>query len=285
MKLRSSAHPLRSNREPDGEESVRLEGEPQRFGLEFPLVALAGTVCDDVNLANEGFKDRRGRTPSELLGQDEGLVTCVAGYQRSVRREKDGHIDSSVGEVSGEGRTDLTSCPYQPDPRHSSYAAISRGLASTSRPIRRSPSCLVRYLIAGQEVLQLTHVVRLVIFDCDGVLVDSEVLTVPIDQAALAELGWGLTLDEAALALRWTNPRGLPDQVTEWLGRPPDESWVDRLRQHRRDALTGVHAVPGVLEVLVPAIRAMGVEVCVASSGTRARIRRSLESVGLLGDL
>ena len=37
--------------------------------------------------------------------------------------------------------------------------------------------------------------VDLVILDCDGVLVDSEVLAVEVDRRVLAELGWHLTTD------------------------------------------------------------------------------------------
>ena len=37
---------------------------------------------------------------------------------------------------------------------------------------------------------------ELVVFDCDGVLVDSEVIAIRVDQRVLADLGWELELDE-----------------------------------------------------------------------------------------
>jgi beta-phosphoglucomutase-like phosphatase (HAD superfamily) len=37
---------------------------------------------------------------------------------------------------------------------------------------------------------------ELVVFDCDGVLVDSEVIAVRVDQRVLADLGWELELEE-----------------------------------------------------------------------------------------
>ena len=40
------------------------------------------------------------------------------------------------------------------------------------------------------------HPFELVVFDCDGVLVDSEVISVRVDQRVLADLGWELELDE-----------------------------------------------------------------------------------------
>ena len=36
----------------------------------------------------------------------------------------------------------------------------------------------------------------LVIFDCDGVLVDSERLSVEVDRELLSELGWELTTED-----------------------------------------------------------------------------------------
>lgn len=41
-----------------------------------------------------------------------------------------------------------------------------------------------------------TDPVRLVIFDCDGVLIDSESLCNRVESAMLTELGWALTPDE-----------------------------------------------------------------------------------------
>jgi beta-phosphoglucomutase-like phosphatase (HAD superfamily) len=42
----------------------------------------------------------------------------------------------------------------------------------------------------------MTEPWQLVIFDCDGVLVDSERLAVRVEAAVLAELGWPLPEDE-----------------------------------------------------------------------------------------
>lgn len=36
----------------------------------------------------------------------------------------------------------------------------------------------------------------LIIFDCDGVLVDSEVLAIAVDELVLADLGWTMERDE-----------------------------------------------------------------------------------------
>jgi len=36
----------------------------------------------------------------------------------------------------------------------------------------------------------------LIIFDCDGVLVDSEALAIAVDELVLADLGWSMGRDE-----------------------------------------------------------------------------------------
>ena len=37
---------------------------------------------------------------------------------------------------------------------------------------------------------------RLIIFACDGVLVDSEVISIAVDEIVLADLGWQIEQDE-----------------------------------------------------------------------------------------
>ena len=56
----------------------------------------------------------------------------------------------------------------------------------------------------------------LVIFDCDGVLVDSERLTVAVEARMLTELGWPHTPDEVA---------------ARFMGRP-SESMLNELLDH-----------------------------------------------------
>ena len=44
--------------------------------------------------------------------------------------------------------------------------------------------------------MSMTGQIDLVIFDCDGVLVDSEKLSIEVDRRVLADLGWSLSHDE-----------------------------------------------------------------------------------------
>ena len=125
---------------------------------------------------------------------------------------------------------------------------------------------------------------RAVIFDCDGVLVDSEVLAGPILAELLTGLGLPTTqadVDRDFKGRSWEH--GL--QVIR-ARRDGAEPWPE-LRERYRAALFAafdgrLQAVAGVAEAL-DALDAAGVPRCVASSGDHERIRRGLSAAGLLG--
>jgi HAD superfamily hydrolase (TIGR01509 family) len=119
----------------------------------------------------------------------------------------------------------------------------------------------------------------LVIFDCDGVLVDSEPIVNRLLVEALAQEGLPLSLDEvdrAFLGLSWS---ATLDIIEARLGRPVAGDFLDRIQRASFDAfrreLRPVRGIEAALERI-------GQPVCVASSGEHAKIRNSLELTGLL---
>ena len=119
---------------------------------------------------------------------------------------------------------------------------------------------------------------QLVIFDCDGVLVDSEVVS--IREAAAALRREGLAIDEAGVRDRFlgVSLASLIASVEADLGRSLSSDFSARLTGATLAAFEReMKAIAGVAEA-VQAIQAM---VCVASSGTPERIRRSLDIAGL----
>ncbi len=122
----------------------------------------------------------------------------------------------------------------------------------------------------------------LVIFDNDGVLVDSE----PIANRFLAEL-----LGEYGLEVGWHDcvERYLGSTLTRVrelveaeLGHPIPSDFEERYRSTVYPMLAEqVEAVPGVAAVL-DALDQAGVATCVASSGLHQRIRMTLTRVGLI---
>lgn len=122
----------------------------------------------------------------------------------------------------------------------------------------------------------------LVVLDCDGVLVDTERLTVAVEARVLTELGWPHTT--ADVVERWMG-RSSASQLAEVESRLGaeaavrfDELLTAELHESFRRDLTAVDGV----EQLLDALEAAGVATCVASSGTHERIRLTLGLTGLL---
>jgi HAD superfamily hydrolase (TIGR01509 family) len=121
----------------------------------------------------------------------------------------------------------------------------------------------------------------LVIFDCDGVLVDSERLSVRVDAIFLDRLGWPMSEAEIIGRFVGRSDADMRAVIEEHLGGPIPgdiDQEFDRLYRETFDA--ELTPVDGIVEAL-DAIVAAGIPVCVASSGGHAKIRRSLELTGL----
>jgi HAD superfamily hydrolase (TIGR01509 family) len=118
---------------------------------------------------------------------------------------------------------------------------------------------------------------ELVIFDCDGVLVDSERLAVRTEAQILASLGWPLTEAEVVDRFVGRSAEYMHAQIEQQLGRPVD--WEREFESRYRDVFEReLRPVEGIVEVL----QALRTPTCVASSGTHAKIRFSLRLTGLL---
>jgi len=118
-----------------------------------------------------------------------------------------------------------------------------------------------------------------VIFDCDGVLVDSELLAAPILAHTLTELGLPTTpedIDRDFKGRSWAHGLAV---IEARLGHPP---WPD-LRERYRERLFAAfdeHLEP--VAGIAAALDAIALPCCVASSGDHERIRRGLAAGGLL---
>jgi HAD superfamily hydrolase (TIGR01509 family) len=119
----------------------------------------------------------------------------------------------------------------------------------------------------------------LVIFDCDGVLVDSELISNRIFAQMLNEIGICMTLEQVldrfvgrSMAYCWEVIAGI-------LGHELPQKFIDDYRVRSAAALQSeVQTVPGVDAV----IAALGRPYCVASSGTHEKMQLTLGTTGLL---
>ena len=121
----------------------------------------------------------------------------------------------------------------------------------------------------------------LVVFDCDGVLVDTERIQVAVEARLLTRLGW--PMDTQQVVERWmgrTSAAQLAD-IAEHLGEDAVRRYTELATAQVHAAfdaeLTEIDGIGDLLDVLVAA----DVPTCVASSGSHERIGRTLGITGL----
>jgi HAD superfamily hydrolase (TIGR01509 family) len=123
---------------------------------------------------------------------------------------------------------------------------------------------------------------KAVIFDCDGVLVDSEVLALEVELAMLAEQGLTFTREDYVTRFMGLSYEAFHDamdaEAVARIGRPVPHDFraelAARLRQTMIERLT---VIPGANA----AVAATDLPKAVASSSTREGLERKLRQVGL----
>ena len=122
---------------------------------------------------------------------------------------------------------------------------------------------------------------KLAIFDCDGVLVDSEALINRALGRLLADCGLQLQPNEIRTHFRGLSNSRIEDVlITRW-GMSLPENFTDMIEDAERIAMEdGLRAVPGVADA-VRSVAASGVATCVASSGSPDAIVQRLNLTGL----
>jgi len=119
----------------------------------------------------------------------------------------------------------------------------------------------------------------LVIFDCDGVLVDSELITNRIFAGMLNEMGIPVSLDDMFEQFVGRSMPQCLELTAELLGRPVPDGFLPEFQARTAAALKSeLKAVPDIEEVLAT----MGIPFCVASSGTHEKMHTTLGVTGLL---
>lgn len=120
--------------------------------------------------------------------------------------------------------------------------------------------------------------IQLVIFDCDGVLIDSERLAVRLHVAMGAELGWPLTEAEVIEKFIGRSIVSNGEQITARIGPNRSALWRERFeRLHRAAVETELVPVEGILDVL----DTLTLPSCVASGGSHDTMRRTLGHTGI----
>lgn len=121
-----------------------------------------------------------------------------------------------------------------------------------------------------------------VLFDCDGVLVDSEPITNRVLAQMLAELGWPITTDEC---MRIFTGKAVRDEIPliEMRTRARvSESWMTQFRQRRNEALEReLMEIAGAPEAVLSLHTLLDGRIAVASGADLKKVQLQLSKVGL----
>ncbi len=120
--------------------------------------------------------------------------------------------------------------------------------------------------------------IDLVIFDCDGVLIDSETLVCRVGADVLTAHGFPITAEEIARRFIGRSAAHMFGEIERESGRALPQTLRDDLKARVNAALAGeVVAMPG----LVLLLDRLEIPACVASSSDPERLRAALGAAGL----
>ena len=120
----------------------------------------------------------------------------------------------------------------------------------------------------------------MVIFDCDGVLVDSEGITDRVMMASFAKYGLALGRDQISSLFVGGTMQGAMTQALKMGANLPDD-WLDLIYPEIFTALAAqVEPIPGAIAVL-DALDAAGIPYAIGSNGPHAKMDVTLTRTGL----
>ncbi len=121
-----------------------------------------------------------------------------------------------------------------------------------------------------------------VIFDCDGVLVDSERISNGTWALLLTEIGLPMTMEQSLGIFMGNSMPRCVEIVTEMMGHAPPDDLLARFTANVTVALQrNLEPVEGI-EALLDTLDAAGVRYGVASNGDHEKMRTTLGKTGLL---
>jgi HAD superfamily hydrolase (TIGR01509 family) len=119
---------------------------------------------------------------------------------------------------------------------------------------------------------------ELIIFDCDGVLIDSEMLVCSMVSEELTSLGYPISPEQVVRRYAGRPEREILADIAENWGQPVPPAYREAMTRRIHEAFTTeLEAIPGVAATLAR----ITIPICVASSSGPEKLKMGLKFVGL----
>jgi D-ribulokinase len=239
-------------------ELVQIIGKLERAGYEFEMIVVSGGAARSA-LVRQIIADACGKT----VGAPETSEPILLG-------------SAMIGAVAS-GRRTIASAMASMSALAESAKPADGAIAAFHARKRRAFEILQRAEREIRETTRMTRWPEVVIFDCDGVLVDSEVIALAITRRKLGEAGLRLSDDEMRGRFMGVGLDSVVRRVEAELGAPlPKEFPSDLSREILATFERELKGVEGVRQ----AVGGLKARVCVASSSAPERLRLALRVAG-----
>ncbi|WP_297728420.1 HAD family phosphatase [Limnohabitans sp. Rim8] len=121
-----------------------------------------------------------------------------------------------------------------------------------------------------------------ILFDCDGVLVDSEAITCGVLRDMFEEQGWRMSLAECMQRFVGHTVKSQRDTIEAHTGQPLTDAWLQVFFERRNVRLqANITAIEGVHEAVAHLHAHCQGRIAVASGADRFKVEMMLKKVGL----
>ena len=122
-----------------------------------------------------------------------------------------------------------------------------------------------------------------ILFDCDGVLVDSELITNRVLHAMLNEAGWVLSEADCMRIFIGKTVRSETARIEAETGQPLTDVWMAEFYERRNVRLRAeLVAIDGAVDAVRQVHAQLGGKIAVASGADKPKVLMQLEKVGML---
>lgn len=121
-----------------------------------------------------------------------------------------------------------------------------------------------------------------ILFDCDGVLVDSEPLTNGVLCAMLNEAGWAISPEECMATFIGKMVRSEAARIELETGQPLTEAWMEEFYARRNVEIERhLQPIEGAVEAVCRVHAMLGGRIACASGADRFKVEMQLRQVGM----